>query len=86
MRNSFLKIILFIVVLFNLRNFQNGYCQEGSIYSRFGIGEVILNSSSRRMGIGGLGTASFDKFDVNSYNPASWTAISTTKMLASVKY
>lgn len=46
---------------------------DGSIYSRFGVGELRTFSSSQAQGMGGGGTALWS-FNYNSFNnPASWS-------------
>lgn len=53
---------------------------NGSIYSRFGVGEIITYSGSRTAAMGGTGIALLSDNYVNSENPA------TLGMLARVQY
>lgn len=85
LKKSFNKIVTLVFVLFFVLII-DGFAQIGSGYSRNGIGDVLINPSVRRNGLGGLGLASTDQFDVNSLNPAAWNGIRSVKILASMKY
>ncbi len=51
------------------------FAGNGSVYSRFGFGEIFNTHSARSLGMGGLGSAITDVYNLNSYNPASWHKI-----------
>ncbi len=83
--NTKIKLkVLFLIFVFFLPEVI--YSQIGSTYSRFGLGDVVINPSIRRNGFGSLGTALIDQFDINSYNPAAWSGIIATKMSASMRF
>jgi len=46
---------------------------DGSIYSRFGVGERIVFGSSQGQSFGGLGTGLFTPNYLNTTNPATWS-------------
>lgn len=62
------------------------YAQGGSVYSRFGVGELYFNSSAKKNSIGELGTSLFDNSYLSSWNPASWSGLQFTRFAASAEY
>ncbi len=46
---------------------------DGSVYSRFGVGELYAFSSAQAAATGGLGTALFSTSYVSLSNPATWS-------------
>ncbi len=74
------KILFLILILTNVI-----IAQTSSIYSNFGVGELNINSTTRRSGLG-LAIAGNENFDVNPFNPASSTKIQLVKFLASFNY
>ncbi len=72
--------LLFVIITSNLV-----FGQVGSVYSDFGLGELNLNSSTRRSGMG-LAVAGNDNFDINSFNPASNSKIKFVKFVGSFGY
>lgn len=73
------------IVFISLILISSLFSQTGSIYSNFGIGEINVNPSARRAGLG-LSIAGIDNFDINPFNPASVTKIHFVKFLASFRY
>ena len=70
------KIIILIVALtFASQNFAQG----GSVYSRFGIGDLYHTNNAMQISLGGLGTSIINKLYVNTNNPASIYQINNTK-------
>lgn len=74
------KIFLLILLLTDLM-----LAQTSSIYSNFGVGELNINPTTRRSGMG-IGIAGNESFDINPFNPASTTDIQFVKFLASFNY
>jgi len=72
-----------LVIFFGLINLI--FAQSASIYSNFGVGELNINPTARRSGLG-LAIAGRENFDINPFNPASTTRIQFTKFLASLNY
>ena len=77
------KIIYISILLLITSSFS--FAQGGSIYSRYGIGDIIHSYSARRMGFGNLGSAVIDKDYVDGYNPASWSSLYFTRFSLSAK-
>ena len=74
---NILKVILLCFVL-TLDIFGQG----SSIYTRYGLGDLFLTSSTKRIGIGGLGIALSDKYHLNDVNPAGWNKLVMTRFEA----
>ncbi|MCX6149910.1 MAG: hypothetical protein NTX22_05230 [Ignavibacteriales bacterium] len=53
--------------------------EGGSGYTRIGLGDIYNSQSARRISMGGLGTALFDKDNISDFNPASWTRLNITR-------
>ncbi|MCW8850406.1 MAG: hypothetical protein OQJ81_10550, partial [Melioribacteraceae bacterium] len=68
-------ILLFVTILFSSQLFANG----GSVYSRFGIGDLYHSNNAMQISMGGLGTSIVNKLYVNTTNPASIFQINNTK-------
>lgn len=81
MNRKIYYIVLFVFVAFELH-----FGQGGSVYSRYGIGDVIHSSSAHRMGFGGLGSTVIDKDYIDGYSPASWSGLNFTRFGISLKY
>jgi hypothetical protein len=73
MKNKIL--ILFAALTFSAQLFANG----GSVYSRFGIGDLYHSNNAMQISLGGLGTSIINKLYVNTNNPASIYQINNTK-------
>ncbi len=58
----------------------------GSVYSRFGVGDLRFSSSTRLFGMGGTGAAYRPAGSINEINPASWSDISTVRFSATALY
>ncbi len=59
---------------------------DGSIYSRFGLGELRSFSSSQIQGVGGGGTAVAATYYTNFSNPASWADQYLTRASIGMQY
>ncbi len=71
-----MNIRLQFLTLALLVSAQLGFAQtnnDGSIYSRFGVGERFEFGSSQAHGLGGTGTGLFTANYVNTSNPATWS-------------
>lgn len=51
-----------------------------SPYSRYGVGEVLENSTTRNAAMGGIGVATGNLFSINRVNPASYADLVFTTM------
>ncbi|MGB9664851.1 MAG: hypothetical protein ACPL25_08045 [Ignavibacteria bacterium] len=74
------KILILFFVFIELN-----FAQTSSIYSNFGVGELNINPTARRSGMG-IAVANNESFDINPFNPASSTNIQLVKFLASFNY
>ncbi|GAB5521538.1 MAG: hypothetical protein RhofKO_37890 [Rhodothermales bacterium] len=59
---------------------------NGSIYSRFGVGELQTFGSSQAQGMGLIGAATFSNVYLNMANPGSWADQRLTRASASVNF
>lgn len=71
------KMKIYLLMVFTLASMV--FAQDGSVYSRYGIGEISPAFSARRVGFGGLGIAVSDKDNLSSVNPAAWNGIQMTR-------
>lgn len=55
------------------------FAEGGSAYSRIGVGDLFYSFSARRLGMGELGTAVFDRDYLSNLNPASWSRLNMTR-------
>lgn len=58
----------------------------GSVYSRFGIGDLSRTTSTELFGLGGTGLAVMPVGSVNDLNPASWASIHNIRFSAGALY
>ncbi|MBN2570865.1 MAG: hypothetical protein JXA68_01945 [Ignavibacteriales bacterium] len=65
-----MKNFIYILISFILGS--QLFAQGGSIYSRFGIGNIYYDNSARKLSLGGTAVSIYDMRSVNNYNPASW--------------
>ncbi|MGE5681728.1 MAG: hypothetical protein ACM34K_12695, partial [Bacillota bacterium] len=62
------------------------HAEGGSIYSRLGVGELHFASSARRIGIGELGVAVFDRDFLGTINPAGWSKLNLTRFETALNF
>ncbi|MCL5029739.1 MAG: outer membrane protein transport protein [Bacteroidetes bacterium] len=62
------------------------YGQNGSSYSRIGIGDILYSYSASELAIGQLGSSLTYSSSINIVNPASWTGINRTRFETSISY
>ena len=67
--------ILIVIALVSCELFASG----GSVYTRFGLGDIYNNRFARRMGFGGLGASVADAHYIGIYNPAGWYKLGVTR-------
>src|SRR5213593_4605039 len=53
-------------------SFNSAFSQDNSPYSRFGIGDLVPNTSITSRGMGGISAGYNDLFSINFNNPASY--------------
>ncbi len=77
---SFGRILLVFICLYQFSDL-SAQRNTSSPYSRFGIGELNISGSDHSRAMGGLGLALRDNYQLNSLNPASYTAQDTMSFL-----
>lgn len=80
-----MKLIKPIVILLFLSSLTFAQ-QGGSVYSRFGVGELDRAYSARRLGLGELGFAVSDRDFISTLNPAAWTKLNLTRFEVAVNF
>ncbi len=63
-----------------------GYAGKGSVYSRYGVGDINTFLSGKNIGMGNTGLALFGETHINLVNPASAASINRTLLSASYQY
>jgi hypothetical protein len=58
----------------------------GSIYSRYGLGEISWFDNSRSVGMGSAGLALLSQATIDRFNPALWSDINRTRFTATGMY
>ncbi|MGE5353125.1 MAG: hypothetical protein ACM3P0_13660 [Acidobacteriota bacterium] len=81
-----MKFIKPIIILLFLSSLAFAQKQGGSVYSRFGIGELDRAYSARRLGLGELGIAVYDRDFLGTLNPAGWTRLNLTRFEIAVNF
>lgn len=82
---TLVRIRLFLLLLL-LGIATESRAQGGSLYSRFGIGEMRLQLTAQAAGMGFAGSAIPDLFYINRLNPAMLTAINQTRISGDFGY
>jgi len=80
MLKSFLTLIIALVFCIQLS------AQSTSTYTRYGVGDVYYSYSARSLSMGHSGSALINKDYVEILNPASWSALSRTRIEFSFVY
>ncbi|MFK7846353.1 MAG: hypothetical protein AB8G77_13730 [Rhodothermales bacterium] len=76
----------FILLICSAPNVQAQQNSDGSLYSRFGIGDLFQYHSAQIQGMGGGGTALTSLNYVNTGNPATWSDQQLTRISGSVLF
>ncbi len=74
---------IFLILLFT---FEIAASTGGSLYTRYGIGDLQYSYSAKRLAMGELGAAYFDNNYLSYYNPASWAGLTLTRFEAGVNF
>lgn len=78
---------LISVIVFSLITLiQTAVAQQGSVYTRYGLGDIESSYSARRLGMGQLGTSVADEDYVGTLNPAGWNLLKMTRVEFGVAY
>lgn len=73
----FILLITFVVTTFS---------SGGSLYTRYGVGDMTLANTAREVGVGGSGISLLRADNLSFTNPAAWSAIDVTRFSASVSF
>jgi len=76
------KIILCAIYFFAIEIFATG----GSVYTRYGLGDMSYGNSARRHGLGSLGTSILIQNYINPNNPASLTYLNQTRFESGLSF
>lgn len=77
------NLLLSLILLFSIHNLN---AQSSSVYSRFGVGDIELGYSPKMIAIGELGITQLDPDHLVVSNPASWSALTKTRIEFSFGY
>lgn len=80
MLKSYLILFIFLILCFQLS------AQSTSTYTRYGVGDIYYSYSARTLSMGHSGSALINKDYVEVLNPASWSALSRTRIEFSFIY
>ncbi len=78
-KKVFFAFLTFVCFSFSLR-------AQGSLYSVFGIGDLVYLPSSQSSGMGYVGVAVPNSLYINRVNPAMLSAINTTRIVGDLSY
>ena len=78
--------LLSVIIISLISLTQTAVAQEGSIYTRYGLGDLQSSYSARRLGMGQLGTSVADEDFIGSLNPAGWNLLKTTRFELGVAF
>ena len=76
------KIILYITFFLTFEIFATG----GSIYTRYGLGDLTFGNSARKHALGSIGTSILNQNYINPYNPASLTSLKETRFESGLSF
>lgn len=75
-RQHTIKTVLFASFIFS---FFNGFSQDNSPYSRYGLGDMVPSTNTNSRGMGGIAAGYSDILSINFNNPASYGSFQTLK-------
>ncbi|MBK7106429.1 MAG: hypothetical protein IPH62_14205 [Ignavibacteriae bacterium] len=70
------KSIIVLLILISQITFASG----GTIYTRYGVGDLFHYNSAGKLSLGGIGTALVNENLINLNNPSTWNSINSTKL------
>lgn len=76
------KIIFYITFFLTFEIFATG----GSIYTRYGLGDLTFGNSARKHALGSIGTSILNQNFINPYNPASLTSLKETRFESGLSF
>ena len=75
-----------LIIFTSLLTFSAVNAQSSSAYSRYGLGDLDFGYSAKMLSIGDLGVTQLDPNHIILTNPASWSALTTTRAEFSLGY
>ncbi|HYM95031.1 MAG TPA: hypothetical protein VET23_12875 [Chitinophagaceae bacterium] len=73
------KAILVSFISFFILSLSNGFAQDNSPYSRYGLGDLVSPTNVNSRSMGGISAAYSDPFSINFNNPASYSLFQVKK-------
>src|ERR1700740_918089 len=74
-RFSKLFLVLFLLILLT----ENGFSQDNSPYTRYGLGDIVPSSNINTRAMGGIAAGYNDFLAINFSNPASYGSFQTVR-------
>ena len=78
--------LLSVILISLITLIQTAVAQQGSVYTRYGLGDIQSFYSARRLGMGQLGTSVADEDFIGTLNPAGWNLLKMTRVEFGVAY
>jgi hypothetical protein len=78
--------LISVIIISLIIIIQTTFAQQGSVYTRYGLGDVQSTYSARRLGMGQLGTSVADEDFIGTINPAGWNLLKMTRVEFGVAY
>jgi hypothetical protein len=78
--------LISVIIISLITLIQTAVAQQGSIYTRYGLGDIQSTYSARRLGMGQLGTSVADADFIGSLNPAGWNLLKMTRFELGLAY
>jgi hypothetical protein len=78
--------LLSVIIISLITLIQTAVAQQGSVYTRYGLGDVVSSYSARRLGMGQLGTSVADEDFIGTLNPAGWNMLKMTRVEFGMAY
>jgi hypothetical protein len=78
--------LLSVIIISLITLIQTVEAQQGSVYTRYGLGDIQSTYSARRLGMGQLGTSVSDEDFIGTLNPAGWNLLKMTRVEFGMAY
>jgi hypothetical protein len=72
--------LISVILISLITLIQTAVAQQGSVYTRYGLGDIQSFYSARRLGMGQLGTSVADEDFIGTLNPAGWNLLKMTRV------
>jgi len=81
-----LKRVIIILLVVSFTAFQTNFASGGSLYTRYGVGDIFHYYSARHMSLGGGGYSLITNGVLDPINPASWSGLKFTRFNLGIIY